>query len=440
MHTMRLKLSCIWMAILLTWAGAQPPENPTHTPPAVKETPTATSWTVEFSREGNYERWFEDAKGKPLGAPQRMRDQKATFDAPADAAVLWIQDPERGNMAKVDLKSAKNPLTINSESWTHIRRLRVDARSEGKPVASAVLTLSGAKGYSTSETLESTSGGTTTFERVPMGTVTLKAEYGDGKTATQEADIKLDRENPEPRLEIALAGAPVLDSPIAKSKEGQSGGTEGAPPRSALNQFGVVVMFILAIGLAAATILFLIKLATKNEDKLSDAMQKMGVQLPSVQDPDATASVSSAMTSAPAQAPLVPEGFCPFCGQKLDASGQCSCQQLGSTAPAVSASVITRTGVLRLVGMNGVYAGREFPIQDDLVTVGRDMNNPIALPDDSTISRRHAQLMRESGNLTVQDLGSSNGTYVNGSPIQAETLLQTGDTVQFGSSLFRVED
>ncbi len=69
--------------------------------------------------------------------------------------------------------------------------------------------------------------------------------------------------------------------------------------------------------------------------------------------------------------------------------------------------------------------------------VGRGLGVDISLPD-PTISRRHAQIDRSESGMTVRDLGSRNGTFVNGQRVEAGTLVP-GDVVMFGQVSFRVE-
>ncbi len=81
--------------------------------------------------------------------------------------------------------------------------------------------------------------------------------------------------------------------------------------------------------------------------------------------------------------------------------------------------------------------GRVFPISGT-ATIGREPTNPVPLDQDTTTSRRHAQITDEGGSYRIQDLGSSNGTYVNGSRV-TEALLQPGDEVSIGGTRFRFE-
>jgi pSer/pThr/pTyr-binding forkhead associated (FHA) protein len=83
-----------------------------------------------------------------------------------------------------------------------------------------------------------------------------------------------------------------------------------------------------------------------------------------------------------------------------------------------------------LLVLRGPNAGSTFRLDGDLTTAGRHPDSDIFL-DDVTVSRRHAEFYRESGRFTVRDVGSLNGTYVNGSRIE-ETELAGNDEVQIG--------
>jgi pSer/pThr/pTyr-binding forkhead associated (FHA) protein len=82
---------------------------------------------------------------------------------------------------------------------------------------------------------------------------------------------------------------------------------------------------------------------------------------------------------------------------------------------------------------------RTLELAADRVTVGKGAENDLALDDDDTVSRLHAVLDRFPAGWCVTDLGSSNGTYVNGERIFAPRRLQHGDEVRIGSTklLFR---
>jgi pSer/pThr/pTyr-binding forkhead associated (FHA) protein len=87
-------------------------------------------------------------------------------------------------------------------------------------------------------------------------------------------------------------------------------------------------------------------------------------------------------------------------------------------------------GTALLVAVRGPNRGAKFLLDRDVVTVGRHPDSDIFL-DDITVSRRHAEFRREAQRFWIHDVGSLNGTYVNGSRAD-DQLLVTGDEVQVG--------
>jgi pilus assembly protein CpaF len=77
---------------------------------------------------------------------------------------------------------------------------------------------------------------------------------------------------------------------------------------------------------------------------------------------------------------------------------------------------------------------------DNQLTVGRLGDNDIAL-DQGSVSSRHAQIVAQNGTVVLHDLGSTNGTFVNGEQVTGERVLEDGDEVYFGSvrSIFSLE-
>ena len=81
-----------------------------------------------------------------------------------------------------------------------------------------------------------------------------------------------------------------------------------------------------------------------------------------------------------------------------------------------------------------------FAIRDGATSVGRSSASDIVLKSDDYASGRHAQLTRHGGLLYVEDLGSTNGTFVNGRKTVGATPLRHGDSVRVGSTTFRYEE
>jgi len=90
----------------------------------------------------------------------------------------------------------------------------------------------------------------------------------------------------------------------------------------------------------------------------------------------------------------------------------------------------------KLQAITGEFAGQEINIDRDML-VGRHQDADILLQS-AEISRRHAAFLLKEQGLWLQDLNSSNGTFVNEVRIQNETLLNSGDTIQFASLKFTV--
>jgi FHA domain/zinc-ribbon domain len=88
------------------------------------------------------------------------------------------------------------------------------------------------------------------------------------------------------------------------------------------------------------------------------------------------------------------------------------------------------TGPALVVRSGGGMAGQPFQPGEGRTLVGRSPECDIFL-DDVTVSRRHAEIVREGDEFTIRDLGSLNGTYVNRQRIETTTLADD-DEVQIG--------
>jgi FOG: FHA domain len=78
--------------------------------------------------------------------------------------------------------------------------------------------------------------------------------------------------------------------------------------------------------------------------------------------------------------------------------------------------------------------GEEFPLEDDLITIGRASDNKISFAHDSNVSRYHAEIENRAGEFWLIELGSSNGTTLNSVPVEGEILLQDGDHIILGGT------
>jgi pSer/pThr/pTyr-binding forkhead associated (FHA) protein len=83
-----------------------------------------------------------------------------------------------------------------------------------------------------------------------------------------------------------------------------------------------------------------------------------------------------------------------------------------------------------LIAQRGPSSGSRFLLDQDLTLAGRHPNADIFL-DDVTVSRRHVEFVRSNAGFEVRDLGSMNGTYLNGARVET-SILSSGDVVQVG--------
>jgi pSer/pThr/pTyr-binding forkhead associated (FHA) protein len=88
----------------------------------------------------------------------------------------------------------------------------------------------------------------------------------------------------------------------------------------------------------------------------------------------------------------------------------------------------------RLVMRTGPTPGKVVDLTEESYTIGREPSNDIPI-NDSEISRKHARVSRQGDNYAVEDLGSTNGTFVNGQRLMGPHTLKPGEIVSFGEQI-----
>ena len=87
--------------------------------------------------------------------------------------------------------------------------------------------------------------------------------------------------------------------------------------------------------------------------------------------------------------------------------------------------------------ISGKYQGGEFPLKaDKQIVIGRSSELDMVLVEDM-VSRKHAKIMISAGNITIEDLGSTNGTFVNGEKVK-QARLKEGDRILIGTSILKL--
>jgi pSer/pThr/pTyr-binding forkhead associated (FHA) protein len=88
----------------------------------------------------------------------------------------------------------------------------------------------------------------------------------------------------------------------------------------------------------------------------------------------------------------------------------------------------------RLIVRTGPNPGMVFDLTKEVTLFGRDVTNDIVLGD-AEVSRQHARLTHTPGGYVLEDLGSTNGSFVNGERLMAPRVLNPGDLIGFGENV-----
>ncbi|MCY4257122.1 MAG: FHA domain-containing protein [bacterium] len=124
--------------------------------------------------------------------------------------------------------------------------------------------------------------------------------------------------------------------------------------------------------------------------------------------------------------------FCSECGANLKEASPDEALRAAAGEPTteleLSVDLFRHPAVLIVTA--GSAAGSRFELSQDLVTAGRHGDSNVFL-DDITVSRRHAEFYRDGLVWRVKDMGSLNGTYLNGRRVE-DTGLKNGDVLQVG--------
>ncbi|MBN2118417.1 MAG: FHA domain-containing protein [Anaerolineales bacterium] len=91
----------------------------------------------------------------------------------------------------------------------------------------------------------------------------------------------------------------------------------------------------------------------------------------------------------------------------------------------------------QLIMRSGPTPGAAFALEGDQMTIGRDSTTEIVI-NDAEVSRRHARLTFQGGKYVLEDLGSTNGTFVNGQRLSGPRVLKPGEVISFGEQIMLV--
>jgi hypothetical protein len=88
----------------------------------------------------------------------------------------------------------------------------------------------------------------------------------------------------------------------------------------------------------------------------------------------------------------------------------------------------------RLIVRRGPQPNQVYELTDEVMNLGRDITNQLVI-NDREVSRHHLRFVRGADGITMEDLGSTNGTFINGRRVTGATLLKNGDMIGLGETV-----
>lgn len=92
------------------------------------------------------------------------------------------------------------------------------------------------------------------------------------------------------------------------------------------------------------------------------------------------------------------------------------------------------SGSFRLIVRRGPQPNQVYELTQDIITIGRDATNEISI-NDPEVSRHHCRFTRAAGGFTIEDLGSTNGTFINGQRVTGARPLTSGVQIGLGETV-----
>jgi pSer/pThr/pTyr-binding forkhead associated (FHA) protein len=92
------------------------------------------------------------------------------------------------------------------------------------------------------------------------------------------------------------------------------------------------------------------------------------------------------------------------------------------------------TTIYRLIIQSGTGTGTEFPLEKNELFLGRDLTSDLVI-NDPEVSRRHLRLVLDGAAYRIEDLGSTNGTFIHGQRLTAPALLKPGEVITLGEKI-----
>lgn len=382
-----------------------------------------------FAGEGKRVIALEEGEPKIMPAVGReFTASTITVSVPDDKfenMFVVVHDVNSGNVAVRKVSEIAPSWKLSDEDWK-IGKVVVEAKAGENLLSSGLAKLKSGR-FEASELIVN---GKAEFFAVPQGDGEVVVQYtvGANREVTPPVYLKFELQRDEPVLIVNVL-IPENAGGIAGAIEKPSEETKIEHSQRPRNMFVEVTIWLVTLAVGIGVLILVFYLLKSKQPEVVDKLRKLGIEPPSPPE-DVQIQDTSGEPFALESEPLTPPGHCPYCGNAFAEDGTCACSsKVSSSAPPAVASVLVRA---RLVGEGGLT----FDIPDGVNIIGREGDIVI---QDATVSRKHAQITKQDNSVFIKDLGSSNGTYINGMKIENERELHSGDTVQFGTVRMRFE-
>lgn len=343
--------------------------------------------------------------------------------------IVGIYDEETGKAAErpADQIIKDKSWKVKPEDFTRLGRLEVSVVHDFKPVSAGQVKVS-VGGESRDGLLTPGDKGKLIFWNLPLKPLTLSFIT---KFEGQEIKTPAMTMNPSPsrggmavslpvseKVETLAAGEPAKEAGAPSSGGGKDQEAASTAPRGS-SPLGTFISLLIGMAILCAIGYAVYMYFRGSPDHAKDLLKKAGL------DPDGAQQAAQAQTpSAPASAPM----------QKIVLDDAAPTPAPVSGIALAPADASAATPGRRLVGASGEI----FSLGEGETKLGRE-GADISFGSDTGVSRVHASISNQGGSLTITDLGSTNGTYVNGVKISAATPLKSGDLVILGTVRLRCE-
>lgn len=380
---------------------------------------------IEFVGEGERLVWIQ-SKGKEHTVPehQTVSGKAVDLDVPAETAgkSVYVCDINSGDVSVKALDQVVKAGTwqVKSTDATMTYRVIFGVLHDDKPVTTAVVHMK-TKDETLDALLTGADKGVTIFNLVPFGDVEVSVDYKTGGEAkslsAQTFTVKPGMEDVDQPFKLTIDDEVETVEPEKEKESGEGEGKEAGagekkeeePPKT--NAFSTIFNMLIGLLVIGGISYAIWRYVQSNPDKAADILKKGGVHVPGdTQDP-----VMAPKKAGPPQQII-----------------------LGDAAPTPAEPLAAAGPVVknpRLVKADGSL----YIVQDGEQVVGRE-GGELKLAGESSVSRSHAKISKAGDTITVEDMGSTNGTFVNGQRLSGPVSLQPGDAVQFGAVQYRYEE